>query len=689
MLVLHERENAKDMERLIRTITEQCNAEKRRADNAERDLVEVLTRLRTVNDEKLAATRDAEKAKRELSLYQIQLEKAAFEIKRAQETVNAVDAQRVRAEEEAARARSTARRLNEERLIEIAREEGRRIGILEGLQRGREFTYGRRYISSVPVTTTEEELFDDDESVVSRRDYARAARGPFNERRQSTDGGSDEAVPTPPRPQDPVPEPPEPEPQMAHAPPPRPPSTTPSALTGIMSPRHPPPDNFIPTLNPGEEGIRIPPPHEFVQQTPQAVVEPPLPPMTEAQQTPGPHRRRRSHHHYGYRQSSPESLSTTLSHMDMVKEPAMDREIMTPMSAIEEVRSAGPSPNPTPGPMDIGPSRATPVYTPARSNAPPIYRRPSSSSSDSSRLVPRRPPLSRSVTSGTTVPDISVQPPSRSDSAPDEDDAQAAEDLLTPADAEDPLAVPAPEALDTTIDELPPGFVPAGFTPAAKASPLPGSNPMPTPRSMPPATPRGMPAPSPRGMPTPSAGMPTPVSMPQPGQPRIYADGPVYTDGPAYGDAQGYGDPQGYGGSPSYGDGSGYVEGPAVIPPPLDDEAVDSGMESDDGTLTTPPPKSHPLQAASAAGSRRGTPSAAGSRRGTPSVASTVRRAAGMPLPGSAMTAAGVPLPATGMTAAGVPLPPSGMTAAGVPLPPTPASTVRSARSKSRFSNRG
>ena len=67
MIVLHERENVKDMERLLRQMTEQCHAEKRRADNAERDIVEVLTRLRTVNDEKLAAIRDAEKAKRELS----------------------------------------------------------------------------------------------------------------------------------------------------------------------------------------------------------------------------------------------------------------------------------------------------------------------------------------------------------------------------------------------------------------------------------------------------------------------------------------------------------------------------------------------------------------------------------------------------------------------------------------------
>ncbi|KAL1747086.1 hypothetical protein HDZ31DRAFT_32775 [Schizophyllum fasciatum] len=407
MLVIHERENVKDMERLLRSVTEQYHAEKRRADNAERDIVEVLTRLRTVNEEKLAAIRDAEKAKRELSLYQIQLEKAAFEIKRAQETVNAVDAQRVRAEEEAARARSTARRLNEERLIEVAREEGRRIGILEGLQRGREFTYGRRYISSVPATTTTEDLYDDDESIASRRDYARATREGFNERRHSSDAETEEAVPTPPHPVEPVPEPPVPEPTPA--PPPRPPSTTPSALTGIMSPRAPPPDNYIPILNADDGEIRIPPPHEFVQQhTPQAPAEPPLPPVTEGQQTPGPHRRRRSHHHYMNRQSSPESLSTTLSHMDMVNEP---REIMTPMSAIAEVRSAGASPNPTPGPMDMGPGRSTPAYTPAPS-MPPIYRRPSTSSSgSSSRAPPRRPTVSHSATSGTSVPDITIQPP--------------------------------------------------------------------------------------------------------------------------------------------------------------------------------------------------------------------------------------------------------------------------------------
>ncbi|KAL1681805.1 hypothetical protein EV122DRAFT_204908 [Schizophyllum commune] len=411
MIVLHERENVKDMERLLRQMTEQCHAEKRRADNAERDIVEVLTRLRTVNDEKLAAIRDAEKAKRELSLYQIQLEKAAFEIKRAQETVNAVDAQRVRAEEEAARARSTARRLNEERLIEVAREEGRRIGILEGLQRGREFSYGRRYISSVPATTTTEDLYDDEESIASRRDYARATREGMNERRRSSDAESEDAVPTPPQPMEPVPEPPVPEPTPA--PPPRPPSTAPSALTGIpgfMSPgpsHVPPPDNFIPMMS-EDGGISLPPPHEFhQQQTPQAMAEPPLPPA-EGQQTPGPERRRRRHH-YSYRQSSPESLSTTLSHLDMVKEP--DQNVMsTPMSAIAEVRSAGPSPNPTPGPTDMGPGRSTPAYTPSRPRSA-IYRRPSTSSSESSRPPPRRPALSQSATSGTSVPDITIQPP--------------------------------------------------------------------------------------------------------------------------------------------------------------------------------------------------------------------------------------------------------------------------------------
>jgi len=70
-------------------------------------------------------------------LYKIQLEYAQSEINRAQAVLEAVDKQRAAAEQQAADARSKARRLNEELLVEQARRQGRRQGMQEGLQRGR------------------------------------------------------------------------------------------------------------------------------------------------------------------------------------------------------------------------------------------------------------------------------------------------------------------------------------------------------------------------------------------------------------------------------------------------------------------------------------------------------------------------------------------------------------------------
>jgi hypothetical protein len=71
----------------------------------------------------------------------VQLESAQKEIYRAQEILSTVDHQRQEAEEEAARARTTARALKEEKLVQVAREEGRRLGLEEGIQRGRDLGY--------------------------------------------------------------------------------------------------------------------------------------------------------------------------------------------------------------------------------------------------------------------------------------------------------------------------------------------------------------------------------------------------------------------------------------------------------------------------------------------------------------------------------------------------------------------
>lgn len=70
-------------------------------------------------------------------MYKIQLDTAQREIYRAQDVIALVDRQRHSAETEAAKNRTKARQLNETILIQAAREEAYRLGMKEGLDRGR------------------------------------------------------------------------------------------------------------------------------------------------------------------------------------------------------------------------------------------------------------------------------------------------------------------------------------------------------------------------------------------------------------------------------------------------------------------------------------------------------------------------------------------------------------------------
>ena len=70
-------------------------------------------------------------------LYKIQLKSAQNEIYKAQDIIEAVDLQRYNAEREAAKYRSKARQLHETILMSAAREEAWKLGLQEGLNRGR------------------------------------------------------------------------------------------------------------------------------------------------------------------------------------------------------------------------------------------------------------------------------------------------------------------------------------------------------------------------------------------------------------------------------------------------------------------------------------------------------------------------------------------------------------------------
>ncbi|KAI9428548.1 hypothetical protein H4582DRAFT_1830575, partial [Lactarius indigo] len=135
MLLYDERET-NDLRRMLLSVTEQLKQESQRADENERRAREAIQRFKAINEARLSAQQDAARAKEELRLYKIQLEYAQQEIFKAQDILDSLESQRHDAEASAAKARNVARKLKEETLVDLAREEGRRIGLQEGISRG-------------------------------------------------------------------------------------------------------------------------------------------------------------------------------------------------------------------------------------------------------------------------------------------------------------------------------------------------------------------------------------------------------------------------------------------------------------------------------------------------------------------------------------------------------------------------
>jgi hypothetical protein len=97
--------------------------------------------LRSAIEAKDRADQDITRISEELRLYKLQLDAAQKEIFRAQDVLQMVEKQKYDAELDAAKARTTARDLLEEKTIMIAREEGRKLGYKDGLRRGRTLGY--------------------------------------------------------------------------------------------------------------------------------------------------------------------------------------------------------------------------------------------------------------------------------------------------------------------------------------------------------------------------------------------------------------------------------------------------------------------------------------------------------------------------------------------------------------------
>lgn len=296
-LLISEEREARELREAISTLTERVRLETSRADSAEQRLTSTLLKVKEATSTRLSVQQDFNRVSEELRLYKLQLENAQKEISKAQEVVDQLEKERYEAEECAARARTTARKLKEEKLVMQAREEGRKEGMQEGFERGRRlgFEEGRTegYESGRAAALRElarsARVVEDPLPPPTRRPVStRQSSSRLRQTTLPTDVPEDIRIVSPPS--RPVTGTftniPTPEPvivQTAHV----------SQYTPPLNPTDYIPDGWIPTLD-DDKRIRLPPPHELNMPTttpttsPPAGVSPPVDPETPLLMVPPP-----------------------------------------------------------------------------------------------------------------------------------------------------------------------------------------------------------------------------------------------------------------------------------------------------------------------------------------------------------------------------------------------------------------
>ncbi|TFK23701.1 hypothetical protein FA15DRAFT_452192 [Coprinopsis marcescibilis] len=335
---------------------QRADAQEQRANMAERHCKELAEHLKKMNDARLVAQQEANKANEELRLYKLQLEYAQREIYRAQEVMGEVDKQRYDAEKQASEARARARRLNEELIVEQARRQGRQQGLQEGLQRGRTLTgpdaarpmAGDRSSYLDRASFMEDDDNDDYGDARTLSSGSSRTRSVLSSRPQSisTVGGDTEPVPSPPPPASPSPPPvPIPQPRTASE---AHPERTPSLYRSEL----PPNTNYF---QPSRPHSRAP-----------SISQPNLPPGTNYYPSPLPHSRAASisqpmdrppDEHYYEQDYRPRSRAGSIAQSD-IRPPSF----------------RNPSPTPRMMPVQIPPDNLIPVLDPdGKVRLPPPY----------------------------------------------------------------------------------------------------------------------------------------------------------------------------------------------------------------------------------------------------------------------------------------------------------------------------
>lgn len=515
-LLAVEQDATRDLRHELSLVTSQLAFEQDRADTAESKTKEAVIRFKEANDARFVAQADVARLTEELRLYKVALDTAQKEIFKAQEVLQEVEGRRSEAEEEVTRLRRKLRKLNEEKMLEIAREEGRKQGLREGMEMGKDIGYlhGRNkgYLNGrVTADRMMEQYFvtpDDSEIRRSRGDLGEESEPPYtvtsthfppsHGASASSSSSSERNRPRSPN----------------HGAP------TASTRTSMYSPAKMlsdiPPDGWIPEAD-ASLLIRLPPPHELTRLPPtpgtrspalsNVSTSPPLPPipvpvhieesvrMVPEPRSPGhpmseiPAERRPLRVR---RRSSRDSMSssTRTSELDLLNAPehyTVRGNRSSGLSAIPEVASFqesltlsnDSSRQSSEDRVDeagfVHVSMPTPRTLAESSGSSKASRSPSQSLS-----VEQQGGSRPASTSSFDTVNITIQPPSRPASNVSQSTTSGTRaHLLSPADADRPIPLPshaeqAPAMVpgSTISMSLPDGCLPPGFVPTGPPTPL-------------------------------------------------------------------------------------------------------------------------------------------------------------------------------------------------------------------------
>ncbi|KAG6837793.1 hypothetical protein H0H93_016161 [Arthromyces matolae] len=398
-----------------------------RAADAEQQVLALVDKLKLVNQERIAAIQQASKANEELTLYKIQLQTAHQEIRRGQEIIDKVEHDRYEAEKAAAEARRMARTYQRDLMIMRAMDEGRKLGMQEGIEQGRALALREFDMTDDDLAA---EYMEYNEEPLQRSNLLASNEDLLNHLPKQSDVEplvqpppleSGEPIPVPPpdlvqRTPLPIPDlvqpTPLPIPDLIQVTPVMRPRSFRSPSPSILhQPISIPPDGYVPTLD-SDNVIRIPPPHELSRPppTPERGPSPQLPEIIQEEPRPSSrsHRRRMSNSSM----TSGSTFSNAAGHMG--RPPSA-------LSAIPEAQSPYSSPVPEMGlhlrhqashasnfsnivdPESIGELRDAPGQSASRRSSMAGSTRPGSVQED------RR----KSKSTISSVPGITVVPPEK------------------------------------------------------------------------------------------------------------------------------------------------------------------------------------------------------------------------------------------------------------------------------------